>query len=90
LPTVSFRPGLISAERVEKALDVGRVEGRGGIAAGFVDAFCQRLLALLQYEHALFDGALRDELVDKDRLVLADAVAAVSRLVSTAGFHQGS
>src|SRR5215472_1056038 len=68
-------------QRLEEALDVGGVECRSGVAAGFVDAFCQRLLAFLQLQHALFDSALRHELVDKDGLVLADAVGAVGRLV---------
>jgi hypothetical protein len=35
----------------------------------------------LQFEHAPFDGALGDELVDEDRLVVADVVGAVGRLV---------
>src|SRR6516165_12239224 len=76
-----IEPASISAERLEEALDIGRVEGRGGVTAGFIDPGGERLLALLQFQHALFDGTLRDELVDKDRLVLADAVGAVGRLV---------
>src|SRR5262249_12209471 len=39
------------------------------------------LLALLQFEHAFLDRALRDELIDEDRFVLADAVGAIGRLV---------
>src|SRR5208283_3706100 len=35
----------------------------------------------LQFEDALFDRAGGDQLIDKDRLVLADAVGAVGRLV---------
>src|SRR6266446_10074589 len=69
------------AEGLEEALDVGSFEDRGGIAAPFVNPGGERLLALLQFEHALFDGTLRDELVDEDGLVLADAVGAIGRLV---------
>src|SRR6516225_10167203 len=76
-----FSPGSISAEWLEKALNIGCVEGRGGVAAGFVDPGGQRFLTLLQFEHAFFDGTLRDKLVDKDRPVLADSVGAVGRLV---------
>src|SRR6516165_5409284 len=79
--SVRFSPGSISAERLKQALDIGRVKRRGGIAAGLVDPRGQRLFALLQFEHALFDRTLRHELVDEDRLVLADAVGAVGRLV---------
>ena len=35
----------------------------------------------MEFEDALFDCALRDELMDEDRLILADAVGAVCRVV---------
>ena len=44
-------------------LDIGRIERCGGIAACFEDARGEGLLALLQFEHALLDPALRDKLV---------------------------
>src|SRR6266571_5838494 len=47
------------------------VERRGGEPA----------LARLQFKDALFDRAGGDQLIDKDRLVLADAVSTVGRLV---------
>ena len=86
----SPRPRPLSAERLEQALDVGRIECGSGITARFVDAGGKRLLALLQFEHALFDRALRDELVNKDRFVLADAVSAVGRLVLDRRVPEGS
>src|SRR5437867_7060420 len=69
------------AERLEETLDVGGFECRGGITTPFVNPGGERLLALLQLEHALLDRALGDKLVDEDWLVLADAVSAVGRLI---------
>ena len=63
----------LSAERLEEALDVRGVERGGGIAARLVDAGGERLFALLQFEHPLFDGALGDELVDEDQPLVADS-----------------
>src|SRR4051794_8296652 len=68
-------------ERFEQALDVAGFEGGAGAARGVVNSGRERLLALLQFEHALLDRALRDELVDEDGLVLADAVGPVGGLV---------
>ena len=62
---------------LKEALDFGRIWRGGGVAAGFEDARDDRLIALLKFEHALFGSALGDELVDEDRLVLADAVGTV-------------
>src|SRR5689334_15752830 len=66
---------------LEEALDVAGFEAGAGAARGIVNPSGEHLLALLQFEHALFDRALRDELVDEYGLVLADAVGAVGRLV---------
>src|SRR3954470_14102062 len=63
----------ILAERLEQALDVTSLQGGAGAARGVVNSGRERLFALLQFEHALLDRALRDELVDEDGLVLADA-----------------
>src|ERR1700730_15642639 len=71
----------LSPERLEEALDVAGFSAGAGAARGVVNSCGERFLALLQFEHALFDCPLRDELVDEDGLVLADAVGAVGRLV---------
>src|ERR1700730_1110280 len=71
----------LSPERLEEALDVAGFEAGAGAARGFVNSGGKRFLALLQFEHALFHRPLRDEFVDEDGLVLADAVGAVGGLV---------
>src|SRR5260370_39824681 len=68
-------------ERLEQARDVAGFEAGTGAAGGIVDSRGERLLALPQVEHALFDRALRDELVDEDGLVPARAVGADRRPV---------
>src|SRR5260370_39612089 len=68
-------------ERLEQARDVAGFEAGAGAAGGIVNSGGESLPALLQFEHALFDRALRDELVDEDGRVRADPVGAVGRLV---------
>src|SRR5947209_9037358 len=68
--------------RAEEVVDVLGRERRRRLAGLAVERRRgERPFPRLQLEDALLDGAGGDQLVDEDRLVLADAVGAVGRLV---------
>ena len=70
-----------SAKELEQ---VARRELRRGVGA-VEHARDERTLGAVQREDLLLDGAARDEPVDRDRLVLADAVRAIGGLIFDGG-----
>ena len=63
--------------------------GGGGFGGVGEEGVGELGLLLLELVDALFDGALADELVDEDRVLLADAVGAVGGLGFGGGVPPG-
>src|SRR3569833_731901 len=75
--------------RGKQSLDVGGSQGTRRAGAFRIMAARECVLVGLQLQNSFLDGALGDELVDKDRFVLPDAMCPVGRLRLDGGIPPG-